>query len=45
MKGYWTRIVLGAFVVFGVGLGAWYAVARAKHQVQVVVESATPLLS
>jgi hypothetical protein len=25
MKGYWTRIVLGAFVVFGVGLGAWYA--------------------
>jgi hypothetical protein len=43
MKGYWTRIVLGAFVVFGVGMGAWYAVARAKQKVQVVVESATPI--
>lgn len=43
MKGYWTRIVLGAFVVFAAGMGVWYAVARAKHKVQVVVESATPI--
>ncbi len=43
MKIYWTRIVLGAFVVFGIGMGVWYAVATAKQQVQVVVESATPI--
>jgi len=43
MKAYWTRIVLGAFVVFGVGLVVWFAVTRAKEQVHVVVESARPI--
>jgi hypothetical protein len=43
MKGYWSRIVLGALVVFGAGMGVWYAVARAKQKVQVVVESAMPI--
>ena len=43
MKGYWTRIACGAFMVFGAGLVVWYAVARAKQKVQVVVESAAPI--
>lgn len=43
MKGYWTRIVLGAFLVFGAGMGVWYVVATAKQKVQVVVESAAPI--
>jgi len=43
MKAYWTRIVLGAFVVFGIGLAVWFAATRAKEQVHVVVESARPI--
>ncbi len=43
MTGYWTRIVLGALAVFGIGMGVWFGVTRAKEKIEVVVESAQPI--
>jgi len=40
MNRYWTRIALGALIVFGVGLTGMFAVREAKARVGILLSTA-----